>query len=103
MDFILEQLEQGRERYQGDKYMATACNSGWAKLDKYYSKTSDSPAYAAVVVLHPPNKWQEIENSWCPEWIPLAKSMVKQYIEAYGRMYIRLVLCRYPIHILSSL
>jgi hypothetical protein len=26
--FVLEQLEQGKERYQGDKYMATVCNSG---------------------------------------------------------------------------
>jgi hypothetical protein len=82
MDFVLEQLEQGKERYQGDKYIATACNSGWAKLDKYYSKTSDSPAYAAAVLLHPSNKWQEIENSWCLEWIPSAKSMVKQFWES---------------------
>lgn len=82
MDFVLEQLEQGKERYQDDKYMSTACNSGWAKLDKYYSKTSDSPAYAAAVVLHPSNKWQEIENSWCPEWIPSTKSMVKQFWES---------------------
>jgi hypothetical protein len=28
MDFVLEQLEQGKERYQGDKYMATVYNSG---------------------------------------------------------------------------
>jgi hypothetical protein len=56
MDFVLEQLEQGKERYQGDKYMATTCNSSWIKLDKYYSKTSDSPAYAAAIVLYPSNK-----------------------------------------------
>jgi hypothetical protein len=82
MDFVLEQLEQGKAQYQGEKYMATACNSGWTKLNKYYSKTSDSPAYAAAVVLHPSNKWQEIENSWCPEWIPSAKHMVKQFWES---------------------
>jgi hypothetical protein len=82
MDFVLEQLEQVKERYQGDKYIATAYNSGWTKLDKYYGKTSDSPAYAAAVVLHLSNKWQEIENSWCPEWIPSAKSMVKQFWES---------------------
>jgi hypothetical protein len=52
------------------------------KLDKYYSKTSNSPAYTTTVVLYPSNKWQEIENSWCLEWIPFAKSMVKQFWES---------------------
>jgi hypothetical protein len=28
----------------------------WTKLGKYYRKTSDSPAYAAAVVLYPLNK-----------------------------------------------
>jgi hypothetical protein len=82
MDIVLEQLEQGKERYQGDKYMVIACNSGWMKLDKYYSKISDSLVYTVVIVLHPSNKWQEIENSWFPEWIPSAKSMVKQFWES---------------------
>jgi hypothetical protein len=27
IDFVLKQLGQGKERYQGDKYMATTCNS----------------------------------------------------------------------------
>ena len=61
--------------------MATVCNSGWSKIDKYYTKTSESPAYAAAVVLHPANKWQEIENNWSSEWIPPAKAMVKKLWE----------------------
>jgi len=48
MDFVLEQMEAGKERYKADKYMAPSCNSGWAKLDKYYSKTVDSPAYSST-------------------------------------------------------
>ena len=38
--------------------MTTYINSGWAKLDKYYSLTSDSPAYIGAFVLHPAFKWQ---------------------------------------------
>jgi hypothetical protein len=51
-------------------------------LDKYYSKISDPPVYTAAIVLHPSNKWQEIENSWCSEWIYPAKSIVKQFWES---------------------
>ena len=60
----------------------TARNSGWTKLDKYYSKISDSPAYTAGAVLNPSNKRLEIENSWCREWIPSAKIMVQQFWES---------------------
>jgi hypothetical protein len=56
MGFVLEQIETGKERYKANKYIAPSCNSGWAKLDKYYSKTVDSPAYATAVVLNPLNK-----------------------------------------------
>ena len=38
MDFVLEKLEQGKERFLGNQYMATVCNSGWSKMDKYYTK-----------------------------------------------------------------
>jgi hypothetical protein len=52
MDLVLELKEAGKERYKANKYMAPSCTSGWAKLDKYYSKPVDSPAYAAAVVLN---------------------------------------------------
>jgi hypothetical protein len=36
-------------------------NSGWAKMEKYYGKSDESPTYAAAVVLNPSQKWQYID------------------------------------------
>jgi hypothetical protein len=73
MDFVLELKEAGKERYKANKYIAPSCNSGWAKLDTYYSKTVNSPAYTAAVVLNPSNIWQALEANWGSKWIPPAK------------------------------
>ena len=53
MDFILEQFEQMKEIYKHDKTLASMCNSGWAKMEKYYKMTDESPAYIAAIVLDP--------------------------------------------------
>jgi hypothetical protein len=42
--------------------MSTCINSGWAKLDKYYTLTSETPAYVGALVLHPAYKWQYIKE-----------------------------------------
>ncbi|OWT42315.1 transposase-like protein [Pochonia chlamydosporia 170] len=57
MDFVLAQFEAGKEAYTDDPIMAPMYNSGWAKLDKYYRLTDESPAYVAAIVLHPSHKW----------------------------------------------
>jgi hypothetical protein len=48
--------------------MSPCCNSGWAKLDKYYSLTERSPVYIAALVLSPQWKWEYIDNNWPQEW-----------------------------------
>jgi hypothetical protein len=83
MDFVLEKLENGKEQYKADKFMAPSCNSGWSKIDKYYSKTSDSPAYAAAIVLNPSLKWQTLELNWHADWLPPAKKAVQELWESY--------------------
>jgi hypothetical protein len=37
MDFLLEQFETAKCTYVNDPFMSPCCNSGWAKLNKYYS------------------------------------------------------------------
>jgi hypothetical protein len=37
MNFLLEQFEDAKRVYAEDPFMKPCCNSGWAKLDKYYS------------------------------------------------------------------
>ena len=48
LDFILKLYEDGKAQYKDDPVMSTCINSGWAKLDKYYSLTSETPAYVGA-------------------------------------------------------
>lgn len=68
MDFLLEQFETAKEKYANDLFMSPCCNSGWAKLDKYYSLTDRSPVYIAALVLSPQWKWDYIDNNWPSDW-----------------------------------
>ena len=83
MDFILEQYEQFKEKYKGDKVLSSMFNSGWGKMNKYYSKTNESSAYIAGIVLNPNFKWTYINNNWKNEWIPRSREMMKALWEAY--------------------
>jgi hypothetical protein len=83
MDFILEQFEQYKEKYKGDKTMGSMFNSGWAKMEKYYRMTDESPAYTTGLVLDPNSKWAYIENNWKKEWVPNARIMMDKLWEEY--------------------
>ncbi|KAM4064711.1 transposase-like protein [Hirsutella rhossiliensis] len=67
MDFVLAQFEAGKEAHIDDPIMAPMYNSGWAKMDKYYCLTDESPAYVAAIVLHPSHKWHYIHENWKKE------------------------------------
>lgn len=82
-DFVLAQFEEGKEASADDPIMAPMFNSGWAKLDKYYCLTDESPAYVAAVVLHPSHKWHYIEESWKPEWAQSARRLLSGLWDAY--------------------
>jgi hypothetical protein len=62
MDFLLEQFESAKCTYTADPCTSPCCNSGWAKLDKYYSLTESPPDYIAALVLSPKWKWDYIDN-----------------------------------------
>jgi hypothetical protein len=100
MDYILELFEQGKEEYARDELMATCFNAGWRKLDKYYAMASDTPIYAAAVVLNPSNKWAYHERQWCdhPEWVSNDKRSVKAFWASKSLPYLYfedLLLIRY--------
>ena len=76
MDYILELFEAKKEEFKDDLIIGPCVNSGWSKLDKYYTLTSDSPAYIAALVLNPAFKWEYIEKTWPKEWIPQARESV---------------------------
>jgi len=83
MDFILEQFEQFKEIYKHNKTMASMFNSGWAKMEKYYNLTDESPAYIAAIVLDPNSKWKYIESNWKATWVPKAKTMMENLWQDY--------------------
>ncbi|TVY62384.1 putative AC transposase [Fusarium oxysporum f. sp. cubense] len=83
MDFVLAQLEAGREAAIDDSVMAPMYNSGWAKLDKYYRLTEESPAYVTAIVLHPSHKWHYIQENWRKEWAESSKKLIETLWNEY--------------------
>lgn len=83
MDFILEMFEDGKERFKDNDFMAPCINPAWSKLNKYYTKTSESPAYISALVLHPAFKWEYVEATWDPEWIPKSREQVEELWKHY--------------------
>lgn len=81
MDFILAHFEKAKHTYKDDVKIAAMVNSGWQKMDKYYGKSDESPAYAAALFLNPARKWSYIEQFWRPSWQEKAKEGVKKLWE----------------------
>jgi hypothetical protein len=79
MDFILGQLEQFKSAWKNDTRIASAINNAWAKMDKYYRKTDDTPVYVAALVLDPKNKWAYIEKNWPAGWHSGAKQQMQAF------------------------
>jgi hypothetical protein len=78
MDYFLGVFEEAKVKYRDDPFMASRVNSAWSKLDKYYTKTNESTAYIAALVLDPCMKWEYISLTWQPEWIMDVKASVIQ-------------------------
>lgn len=83
IDYLLGVFEAAKVQYKDDPFMASRVNSAWSKLDKYYTKTNDSTAYIAALVLDPSMKWEYITSTWQPEWIPDAKALVVKLWKKY--------------------
>lgn len=73
--------------YADDEHLSPCINAGWAKLNKYYTKTNNSVAYVAAVVMDPSQKWQYFEQQWVdhPGWVPEWKGKVVQHWYDYYR------------------
>ncbi|OBS15909.1 hypothetical protein FPOA_27961 [Fusarium poae] len=96
MDFVLAQFEAGKEACIDDPIMAPMYNSGWARLDKYYRLTDESPAYVAAIVLHPSHKWHYIQENWQKEWVESSKKLTETLWNDYKPVESPLPLCEVP-------
>jgi hypothetical protein len=57
MDFILKQFEIFKKKHKDYTVLTPMFNSGWVKMEKYYTLTNNSPTYFAAIVLNPNFKW----------------------------------------------
>jgi hypothetical protein len=68
MDALLLHYEAAREQHSDDPRMLKAIEMGWFVLNKYYTKTEDTPVYAASLLLDPTKRMAYLEKNWNKEW-----------------------------------
>jgi hypothetical protein len=66
IESLIAHLDEMKKIYtqQSHPELATSINLAWVKLDAYYKKLDDSPAYAAALMLHPQYRLQYIRERW---------------------------------------
>jgi len=108
MEFLLNRLEAQMIRYGGEvdkserknlklalgttddnldhEQLLICIKNAWIKLDEYYRRMSDTPAYTASVIMNPLHKWHWFDIHWNtqPQWTEKAREAVRElWIENY--------------------
>ncbi|MCJ1360767.1 MAG: hypothetical protein MMC33_010776, partial [Icmadophila ericetorum] len=69
--------------YGSDKEFCVQIKNGWENFDRYYSKTDDSPLYAAALILHPARRTKYVQANWKKKWQRVACQKVEKLWEEY--------------------
>ena len=92
-EYLLSELEAAKstaDRYPDGHFFAANVNLGWEKLNEYYSRLSESPAYYAALALHPAHRFATFEQCWSdthPEWVDNARETVRKlWDEEYSQL-----------------
>ncbi|KFA56342.1 hypothetical protein S40293_09845 [Stachybotrys chartarum IBT 40293] len=92
-EFLLKTLESAKaalEQDQDGSMFAININLGWSKLNEYYSRLQESPAYYAALALHPRHRFHPFEKYWGkehPDWVDGAKAAVKKlWLDDYSQL-----------------
>jgi hypothetical protein len=87
-EFLMDSLEEWKttaENYPDPDHFKININLGWDKLNEYYTRLDETPAYYASAILNPVSRWGYFENSWTNKtqllWLHEAKRMVRQLWE----------------------
>jgi hypothetical protein len=64
LDLLLDSVEEAKANHRTNAIFATALETSWNTLEKYYILTDESPAYAAAIVLDPRHKWSYFKQNW---------------------------------------
>lgn len=83
-EFLMDSLEDWKavaDDHPDPEHFKININLGWAKLNDYYTKLDETPAYYASAVLNPVSRWSYFENTWTDEvqlaWLQEAKRLVR--------------------------
>ncbi|EXK24566.1 hypothetical protein FOMG_18716 [Fusarium oxysporum f. sp. melonis 26406] len=87
-EFLMERLEEWKaaaENYPDPEHFKVNINLGWCKLNDYYTKLDETPAYYASAILNPVSRWTYFENTWTDRaqlvWLQEAKRTVRKLWE----------------------
>jgi hypothetical protein len=66
MELLIKHLDEMKQicTQANHPELATSINLAWSKLDKYYIKLHDSPAYYAALMLIPHYRLRYFDESW---------------------------------------
>jgi hypothetical protein len=62
-------------------------NLAWEKLDEYYSKLDEAPAYAAALILHPRYRLKYFKQKWVGSLRRYYEPIKKSYKAIYTKEY----------------
>ncbi|OAQ57863.1 restless-like transposase [Pochonia chlamydosporia 170] len=78
----LEEWKATAANYPDPEHVKININLGWDKLNEYYTKLDETPAYYAAAILNPVSRWAYFENSWTNKaqllWLQEAKRTVRK-------------------------
>lgn len=87
-EFLMDRLEEWKataENYPDPEHFKININLGWDKLNEYYTKLNETPAYYASAILNPVSRWGYFESTWTDQeqlpWLQEAKDIVRKLWE----------------------
>jgi hypothetical protein len=89
IESLIEHLDTMKLKYPQCSHseISISINLAWSKLDEYYKKLDDSPAYAAALILHPQYRLEYFKESWkkhLKKYLdPMKRSVRKLYNDSY--------------------
>jgi hAT family C-terminal dimerisation region len=89
VEVLIEHLDKMKQIYTQETHpeLATSINLAWSKLDNYYKKLDDSPAYAAALLLHPRYRLRYFDNKWKGQLRKYLAPMKKATRAVYDEFY----------------
>ena len=90
IESLIGHLDEMKKIYtqQSHPELATSINLACAKLDSYYKKLDDSPAYAAALMLHPQYRLRYIRERWkgpLKKYIPITERALRKLYDSHYR------------------